>query len=46
MFNLIIIKAILMLINEKLFNEKNKFLSQNILYLINSMIRLKKIILP
>ena len=45
--NLIIVKAVLMLITaERIFNKKNKFLSQNILYLINFMIRFKKIILP
>jgi len=43
--NLIIVKAVLILINEKILNEKNKFLFQNILYLIDFMIRLKKIIL-
>ena len=40
--NLIIVKAILMLINERIFNKENKFLSQNILYLIDFIIRLKK----
>jgi len=40
--NLIIVKAILILINERIFNKKNKFLSQNILYLIDFIIKLKK----
>jgi len=42
--NLIIVKAVLILINERIFNEKNKFLYKNILYLIDFMIRnLKKL---